>query len=362
MKEESLEHSLAGDGCDGVNKGLSLVKLPEDIIIQIASFPDTYSADLLHLALTCRRLGVIVAPLLYIHPRLEHDHLESFIVAVKDPLKAGRIQSFTFSSDEIPIGAPALISAMATFTNLRDLWISSPYWHFPPDSEDEWEDKDTEHGDIDERKLEEEKKKKEAQWDYPASQDNLSIFFLRNSISHSPEPSRILPNLRTLYLFYWEMNSEAWFLDNWECLLSATIRHLTIDSALLEDKTAEDLSESPYQTPLESLYLKGCEINYKALGRMLRMPKALKRLKGDDNDSPYSPGSGLMDTFTRPKGRGPWLDVLRQQAHSLEEIDICWLICEGEDSGDGDDFEREEFGDFERLKTLKINRDELIPA
>ncbi|KAL9618704.1 MAG: hypothetical protein Q9160_006583 [Pyrenula sp. 1 TL-2023] len=206
---------------------------------------------------------------------------------------------------------------------------------------------------------------------------------------------RSFSNLTTLYLCYRERDERLWLLEDWECLLSRSIRFLTLESALVEntsplkESACDFLDEYFRSTPLEVLYLEDCMINTVALKHVLSVPKALKVFKAnktlidpiidDVADTASIPGREALTKW-------PWLDAMAQQAHSLEEIDIDELSRGSEQKADcvnnnnekghsefgrrSDDeenlheesaFDGSNFLAFERLKPLRINGEEFVP-
>lgn len=312
----------------GSIESCQLLELPAELIAHVASVHNLARPDLLNLALTCRRLSLIVLRELYKNVTIEKARVVSFVRAVENPSRAIMVKSFRCWSDRIHVRT--LTSTIAKLTKLEKLSIRSSLWNnmgYGYEQED--------YSTFRRRLL---------------GPDPLSDIFIANGIS-IPPPQRVLPNLRALEISYSAVGYLVTALANPECFLSATLNSLTIEGAILEEDTASEIVESRLHltTPLEYLHLPRCRLCFTALSRLLRLPQALKILKGSQGDM-------MKDIYdggcTVPRAKEEWVGALEVQKHSLEEVMIGWLSWEGDDRGQ---FEREDFVAFKKLKLLEVN-------
>lgn len=133
-----------------------------------------------------------------------------------------------------------------------------------------------------------------------------------------------------------------------ECLLSTTLRSLTIDGCFLHDDDGDMWIPFKGQTPLEELYLHDCNLNFRSLSRMLALPRGLKRLYLDQTENTHHE---LAPSNTHPSSMIEWIqDVLTLQKHSLEHLETKDFFEPFQDA------EMADFEEFEKLETIELRR------
>ena len=162
-----------------------------------------------------------------------------------------------------------------------------------------------------------------------------------------------------------EMNGHSWFLEMEECFLSTILRRLIIDGCFFHDGDGDMWLPFRGQTPLEELHLHNCNLNIHALGKMLAIPRGLKRLCLDQTENTHHE---MAPSDTKPSSMKQWVhDVLKLQRHSLEYLEIKGLFepFKGRDNAIGGESGEEEvddanevvladFEEFEKLETIRL--------
>jgi F-box-like len=316
------------------SRGLQLLELPDEILAYVFQFIDN-TDDLINNACVNSRFKELSEPYLYRNIEIfGKNQALSFSAAVKaKPVRAGRVKTFllspTFGEHE---GLQALPDIIRSMRNVRTLRLETP---------------DLNH------------QQPRARIPWITLQERYERIFEGSSILVPNPTHRYLPFLTECTIHFVDSETELYGLPKYSTLfLHPNLRSLTISctSTGFPNELLKNIGDDTTlqgQTNLTNLHLEECDLHAGTLAKILRYPKALKRLTISEGIR-YT----VMNSFhRRPLGDmypGELKRALSEQVHALEFLSLSLGYLRPEFATINTPSQQLDLRDFTALKTLEL--------
>ncbi|KAJ5308723.1 hypothetical protein PENANT_c013G11438 [Penicillium antarcticum] len=263
--------------------------LSNELLVSVIEYSDGPSRAAL--ARTCHALNLLTTPYLYESADIRHGKSNEFGQTVETKYaELVRYVTVTIDDWRTNISPCRVVPCLEKLKNLESLTLDGGYWMWDTDEEN-W---DTLEGCL---------------WDY-----------LEKASLQQPLESRVSTNLRSLTLDRTERNGQASFIHYSHVFIIPQLHDLTLRGFMLEEEDGEFDQHFVRQTELQSLRIERSYVNFEAIAKILRAPRALKRLRICHSESLWH--HELKNAEINESTVADFVAALLPHRDTLEEIQV----------------------------------------